>query len=123
MKGYKDPRTETANSPKSYIPKEKWNASDIDKYTIDSVWDSGTVRLNKPEITKNRIGYAGSIDDYVIGRTFPTMMSRPNYPVIPTFGKNQKAFSSTRFLIHSPMNIIRLEKITNKIYPITYITI
>ncbi|EOO04877.1 hypothetical protein IAW_05884 [Bacillus cereus str. Schrouff] len=102
MKGYKDPRTETANSPKSYIPKDKWNASDIDKYTIDSVWDSGIVRLNKPEITKNRIGYAGSIDDYVIGRTFPTMMSRPNYPVIPTFGKNQKAFSSTRFLIHSP---------------------
>ncbi|ARJ25719.1 fusion protein (includes pXO2-28-29-30) (plasmid) [Bacillus mycoides] len=102
MKGYKDPRTETANSPKSYIPKDKWNASDIDKYTIDSVWDSGIVRLNKPEITKNRIGYAGSIADYVIGRTFPTMMSRPNYPVIPTFGKNQKAFSSTRFLIHSP---------------------
>ncbi|MGE6592285.1 fusion protein (includes pXO2-28-29-30) [Bacillus mycoides] len=102
MKGYKDPHTETANSPKSYITKDKWNASDIDKYTIDSVWDSGIVRLNKPEITKNRIGYAGSIDDYVIGRTFPTMMSRPNYPVIPTFGKNQKAFSSTRFLIHSP---------------------
>ncbi|EJQ86883.1 hypothetical protein IGW_05275 [Bacillus cereus ISP3191] len=101
MKGYKDSRTEVANSPKSYIPKDKWNASDIDKYTIDSVWDSGVVYLNKPEITKNRIAYAGSIKDYIIGTTFPTMMSRPNYPVIPTFGKDERAFSSTRFLIHS----------------------
>ncbi|PEV42093.1 fusion protein (includes pXO2-28-29-30) [Bacillus thuringiensis] len=107
IKGYKDPRTETANSPKSYIPKDKWNASDIDKYTIDSVWDSGTVRLNKPEITKDRVGYTGSIEDYVIGSTFPTMMSRPGSPTIPTFGKNEKAFSSTRFLIHS----------TNEYYP------
>ncbi|TPV39522.1 fusion protein (includes pXO2-28-29-30) [Bacillus dicomae] len=107
MKGYKDSRTETANSPKSYIPKDKWNASDIDKYTIDSVWDSGTVRLNKPEITKDRVGYTGSIEDYVIGSTFPTMMSRPGSPTIPTFGKNEKAFSSTRFLIHS----------TNEYYP------
>ncbi|PEL80394.1 fusion protein (includes pXO2-28-29-30), partial [Bacillus wiedmannii] len=102
MKGYKDPRTEVANSPKSYIPKDKWNTSDIDKYTIDSVWDSGVMYLNKPEITKDRIGYAGSVKDYIIGTTFPTMMSRPNYPVIPTFGKDEKAFSSTRFLIHSP---------------------
>ncbi|WP_430530614.1 fusion protein (includes pXO2-28-29-30) [Bacillus cereus] len=101
MKGYKDPRTESANSPKSYIPKDKWNTSDIDKYTIDSVWDSGVVRLNKPQITKEHVEYTGSIEDYVIGSTFPTMMSRPNYPVIPAFGKNEKAFSSTRFLIHS----------------------
>ncbi|MGH0589618.1 fusion protein (includes pXO2-28-29-30) [Bacillus mycoides] len=107
MKGYKDTRTVVANSPKSYIPKDKWNASDIDQYTIDSVWDSGTVRLNKPEITKDRAGYTGSIEDYVIGSTFPTMMSRSGSEKIPTFGKNEKAFSSTRFLIHS----------TNEYYP------
>ncbi|WP_375296245.1 fusion protein (includes pXO2-28-29-30) [Bacillus cereus] len=102
MKSYKDPRTEVANSPKSYIPKDKWNASDIDKYTVDSVWDSGKVRLNYPEITKERVGYTGSIEDFFIGSTFPTMMSRPGATWIPTFGKNEKAFSSTRFLIHSP---------------------
>lgn len=101
MKGYRDTRTEVANSPKSYIPKDKWNANDIDKYTIDSVWDSGKVRLNNPEITRERIGYTGSIEDFFIGPTFPTLMSRPGATGIPTFGKNEKAFSSTRFLIHS----------------------
>ncbi|MEC2258645.1 fusion protein (includes pXO2-28-29-30), partial [Bacillus cereus] len=57
LTSYDDPRSIVSYSPRSYIPKEKWNASDIEKYTLNSVWDSGVTQLNKPKVDKNTITY------------------------------------------------------------------
>ncbi|PFB16970.1 fusion protein (includes pXO2-28-29-30) [Bacillus cereus] len=100
LTSYDDPRSIVSYSPRSYIPKEKWNASDIDKYTINSVWDSGVTQLNKPKLDKNTITYQGSVSNYVIGSTFPTMISSSQ--TYASYSKNEKGFSSTRFLIHVP---------------------
>ncbi|AWC30992.1 fusion protein (includes pXO2-28-29-30) (plasmid) [Bacillus cytotoxicus] len=108
LANYIDNYTIYSPSPISYIPKEKWNASDIGNYTINSVWDSGINNLEKPEISKNKVSYKGSISDYLIGSTFPTGMSHTRD--YPSFRKNEKGFSSTRFLIHTPNEYAPLNK-------------
>ncbi|WP_147808629.1 fusion protein (includes pXO2-28-29-30) [Bacillus sp. SH7-1] len=109
---YMDIYTIYSRSPISYIPKEKWNASNIEDYTINSVWDSGVNSIEKPEFIKDKVTYKGSISDYVIGSTFPTGVShRKDFA---TFGKNEKGFSSTRFLIHTPNEYAPLNR-NNKI--------
>ncbi len=108
MTSYSDVRTVHSSTAKSYIPKEKWNSSDIDSYTINSVWDSGVTQIAKPEIKKNNVTYEGSVSNYIIGSTFPIM--RSNTKTIASFGKNDKAFSVTRFLIHTPNEYYPLRK-------------
>ncbi|MDX5746173.1 fusion protein (includes pXO2-28-29-30) [Bacillus cereus group sp. BfR-BA-02570] len=108
MSSYSDVRTVHSSTAKSYIPKEKWNSSDIDSYTINSVWDSGVTQITKPEIQKNNVTYEGSVSNYIIGSTFPIM--RSNTKTITSFGKNDKAFSVTRFLIHTPNEYYPLRK-------------
>ncbi|PER69249.1 fusion protein (includes pXO2-28-29-30) [Bacillus cereus] len=112
LEGYKDVRTNQSGSAKSYIPKEKWNADDIEKYTINSVWDSGSTQISKPKVSKDVINYEGNVSDFTIGSTFPTMISHDNRVV--AFNKNQKAFATTRFLIHTPNEYYPLGK-NNKI--------
>ncbi|MGA5680894.1 fusion protein (includes pXO2-28-29-30) [Bacillus bombysepticus] len=112
LESYKDVRTNQSGSAKSYIPKEKWNAADIEKYTINSVWDSGITQISKPKVSKDVINYEGNVSDFTIGSTFPTMISHDNRVV--AFNKNQKAFATTRFLIHTPNEYYPLGK-NNKI--------
>ncbi|ASL62817.1 fusion protein (includes pXO2-28-29-30) [Bacillus cereus] len=112
LESYKDVRTNQSGSAKSYIPKEKWNADDIEKYTINSVWDSGSTQISKPKVSKDVINYEGNVSDFTIGSTFPTMISHDNRVV--AFNKNQKAFATTRFLIHTPNEYYPLGK-NNKI--------
>ncbi|PGN39117.1 fusion protein (includes pXO2-28-29-30) [Bacillus thuringiensis] len=100
MTDYQDTRSVHSSTAKSYIPKGKWGSSDIDNFTINSVWDSGVTLITKPEIKKNNVTYEGSVSDYIIGSTFPIM--RSNSSTIASFGKNERAFSITRFLIHTP---------------------
>lgn len=61
MDSYEDVRTVQSGSAKSYIPKEKWNANDIEKYTINSVWDSGITQISKPKVSKDVINYEGAL--------------------------------------------------------------
>ncbi|WP_430530613.1 fusion protein (includes pXO2-28-29-30) [Bacillus cereus] len=112
LESYKDVRTNQSGSAKSYIPKEKWNAADIEKYTINSVWDSGITQISKPKVSKEVINYEGNVSDFTIGSTFPTMISHADKVV--AFNKNQKAFATTRFLIHTPNEYYPLGK-NNKI--------
>ncbi|PDZ62170.1 fusion protein (includes pXO2-28-29-30) [Bacillus thuringiensis] len=112
LESYKDVRTNQSASAKSYIPKEKWNAADIEKYTINSVWDSGITQISKPKVSKEVINYEGNVSDFTIGSTFPTMISHADNVV--AFNKNQKAFATTRFLIHTPNEYYPLGK-NNKI--------
>ncbi|TKI00261.1 fusion protein (includes pXO2-28-29-30), partial [Bacillus cereus] len=112
LESYKDVRTNQSGSAKSYIPKEKWNATDIEKYTINSVWDSGITQISKPKVSKEVINYEGNVSDFTIGSTFPTMISHADKVV--AFNKNQKAFATTRFLIHTPNEYYPLGK-NNKI--------
>lgn len=112
LDSYEDVRTVQSGSAKSYIPKEKWNASDIDNYTINSVWDSGITQISKPKVSKDVINYEGNVSDFTIGSTFPTMISHDSRVV--AFNKNQKAFATTRFLIHTPNEYYPLAK-NNKI--------
>lgn len=108
IESYIDSRSRLSSSPYSYIPKNVWEANNIQDYTANSVWDSGIHYLEKPTITKDKVTYKGSISDYVIGSTFPTAMSSSRN--IPIYGKNEKAFSSTRFLIHSGNEYYPLRK-------------
>ncbi|MEB9506453.1 fusion protein (includes pXO2-28-29-30) [Bacillus anthracis] len=112
LDSYVDGRTASAFTARSYIPKDKWQDKDLEKYTINSVWDSGVTEISKPDIKKDKVIYEGSVKDYSIGSTFPTTMSHA--PTIATFSKNQKAFSTVRFLIHTPNEYYALGK-NNKI--------
>lgn len=100
IENYMQVNPHVAFTARSYIPKDKWNADDIEKYTINSVWDSGKTEISKPEVGKEKVVYKASVKDYVIGSTFPTMHAHTTN--VPSFSKNQKAFSTVAFLIHTP---------------------
>ncbi|MGF9938852.1 fusion protein (includes pXO2-28-29-30) [Bacillus anthracis] len=119
LKTIPDPRAYISYTAFSYIPRDKWNSSEVSQYIDNSVWDSGITELEKMEISNNKVTYKGSVKDYTIGATFPNFIS--HHSQVTSFGKNEKAFSTTRFLIHTPNEYFPLGKnnqvnIANNVY-------
>ena len=98
---YIDTRTAYAGTVGSYIPKEKWETDEIGDYTINRVWDSGEYLFESEGlINSTRLKQNFSLNDYVIGKTFPTYRFRTTNTQV--FDINQKAFSVVRMMYHAP---------------------
>lgn len=65
-----------------------------------SVWNSGVYRIDSKKIQDNRLIYEGTIDDYVIGNTFPRREASNRQDMV-IYGPNEKVFSTQRFLFKS----------------------
>lgn len=87
-------------------PTARSKLPNLTQKTIDatgpfSVWDSGSWSVNKPTVTDNKVIYTGSMEDYIIGSTFPTYRA-DGYTGYPQFGVNDKVFATNSYMVDQP---------------------
>ncbi|PAE87686.1 hypothetical protein [Shouchella clausii] len=105
-----------------HVPNSSFSALDsetIEKEKHNSVRDSGTWEVSKPDIGRNMVRYEGTNTGFKIGSTFPTLSSfhsPSDTGINDDFGVNDKLFASRTFILFSS-NEYRLGAKNNKTNP------
>lgn len=75
--------------------------STIENESYRTVWDSGTWLVNEPILSDKAVKYSGSIEDFMVGSTFP-MYRSDGWIGTNLYGVNDKVFASQAFIIKMP---------------------
>lgn len=77
------------------------NPANIEKWSYNSVWDSGAYEMSQPTVDSRTVAFNGSFDEYVIGNTFP-LYRTDGYVGYTTYGANDKIFSTHVLTFRTP---------------------
>lgn len=86
-------------SARSSLP--DFSKSSINSFGRMSVWDSGSWRLDAPEVSSSTVTYDGENDGYIIGSTFPRHRA-DGWSGSDLYGVNDRIFSTNSFVLLMP---------------------
>ncbi|EPY6472529.1 hypothetical protein ACWO4B_003226 [Clostridium sporogenes] len=73
----------------------------IEKESFNRVWNSGNYSVEKSKVTSSKVTFKGTVEDYVIGSTFPEYRA-DGWRGSKIYDQNEKAFSTQAFYLKSP---------------------